>query len=137
MAGGLYWVLFVTNSIFGISLTCTGNVPNSSSSLVLQGAFFFFFPCFSALKKILLCADTVHVLFYYAVGMINGEILSRKILQKLLDFACRQGGYAICLRASNSSIELLSVLRDRRRFKVRLNGALSNQSNPLQGLGDL
>lgn len=140
MAGGLYWVLFVTNSIFGVSLTCTGNVPNSSSSLVLQGAFFLL--CFSALKKILICADIVHVHFHYVVGMINGEMLSKKILQKLLDFVCRQGGYAIFLRASNSSIELLSVLRDRRRFKVRLNGTLSNQtkwkmSNFLQGLGDL
>lgn len=92
---------------------------------------------FSAFKKILIRAGIVHVLFHYPVGMINGEMLSKKNLQKLLDFVCRQGGYAIFLRASNSSVELLSVLRDGRRFKVRLNGALSNQSNPLQGLGDL
>lgn len=52
---------------------CIGNVPNSSSSLVLQGAFFLL--CFSALKKILMCADIVRVLFHYAVGMINEEML--------------------------------------------------------------
>lgn len=56
----------------------------------------------------------------------------------------RQDGYVTLpfFRASNSSIELLSVLRDGRRFKVRLNRALSNQSkwkmsSPLQGPGDL